>query len=94
MSFLTIYLILVSTIVAALRPIPLLIFKGEEPGPKDGMWGNKHFKQSYQAVAHILVGIWGTLYYYQISPAMQVFWALVAVESICAVMTVALRKKS
>lgn len=87
------FLMFVTVFIAVLRPVPLIIFKGDEPGPKDGIWGNKHFKQSYQAVAHILVGIWVTLYYYQVQYAMQVFWILAAVESICAVMTVALRKR-
>lgn len=88
-------LIALAVLVAILRPIPLLVHglcMGIRVDPYFFM-DNKHYQQSYQAVAHILVGILGTLWYYKVVPAKEVFIVLTVIEIVCAVWTVVQRRK-
>jgi Ca2+/Na+ antiporter len=75
-------LLLISGLVCLIRPFLI-----------DGDQWNKHLKQSYQAVAHILVGIWATLWFSGDVAAGQVLVIMTIVEVVCAIFTVVVNKE-
>lgn len=84
-----IWLMILCTVLAVLRPLPLIISDGEP----EGLFGNKHYQQSFQAIAHIVVGILGTLWYngINVADARCLLIFLTIIEVCCATVTI-LRK--